>query len=187
MTDLEVIREVLAGRRELFAVLVDRYKNLVHAVIRSFQAGADTEDAAQEVFIKAYRALDRYRGEASFSTWLYRITLNHLKDCGRRFVPSTIALDGLDSAPAAQEVACDPLAEALALERRLLVQSCLAELPETYRLVIYLHYYHDLSYAEIAGRLSLSERGVETRLYRATKMLRDRLTAREVSARCTTG
>lgn len=187
MTDAEVIREILAGRRELFAVLVDRYKNLVHAVIRSFLTGADAEDAAQEVFIKAYRALDRYRAEASFSTWLYRIALNHLRDCGRRVVPSTVALDGLDSISAAPEVACDPLAEAIARERGLLVQSCLAELPEAYRLVIYLYYYHDLSYAEIAGRLGLTERGVETRLYRATKMLRDGLTAREAYTRCTTG
>ena len=72
------------------------------------------------------------------------------------------------------------------MEDRILVQDCLAELPEIYRQVVYLYHFHGLSYAEIGGRLDLSARSVETRLYRAKRMLRDKLSAREARAECVT-
>ncbi len=176
MTDLEAVRGILAGRRELFAVLVDRHKNLVFTVIRSYlEDRSEVEDLAQEVFIKAYRSLARYRGDASFSTWLYRIALNHLKDHLRRRRPETAILEAVGAGLVAAGEGSDPEREVEAMESRLLLEQALAELPETYRRVIYLYHYRGLSYAEIGECLKLSKRGVETRLYRATMMLRDRL------------
>lgn len=186
MTDREVVQGVLAGRRDLFAVLVERYKGLVFAAVVSCSPGiaADAEDMAQEVFLKAYRFLGQYRGDAPFSTWLYRIALNHLKDCRRREGPPTVPLEVLARERAGRESGGDPEEKAAAAETRLLVQACLAELPEIYRRAIYLYHYQGLSYAEIGERLNLSARSVETRLYRAKKMLRHKLQAREVPVRC---
>lgn len=176
MTDPEAVREILAGRKDLFAVLVDRHKDFVYSVIRSHFAhcAEEAEDAAQEVFLKAFRGLGGYRGDASFATWLYRITLNHLADLHRRRKPA-IPLEEIDPKHPGVAAAGDPEEIALARERRLALRRSLAELPESYRRVIYLYHCAGLSYAEIGRRLKLSERSVETRLYRAKKMLRAKL------------
>lgn len=186
MTDLEVIAAVLTGRRDLYAILVQKYQGLVHAVIRSFSPGfvMDEDDFAQEIFIKAYRALAQYRGEASFSTWLYRIAVNHFKDLGRRSGPATVPLAGNEAELTSGGP--DPEEQVVTAEDRLLVQTCLAALPEIYRRVIYLYHYRGLSYAEIGARLGLPARSVETRLYRAKRILRAELAKREVRAGCVT-
>ena len=186
MTDAELIREILAGRKDLFALVVERYADLIYAAVRSYLGGdPEAEDAAQEVFLKAYRSLGQYRGEASLSTWLYRIALNHLKDRIRKPEPKTVPLEAMASVPATRDPHCDPEEEAAAAERRLLVQRALAELPEIYRRVVFLYHYHGLSYGELGARLHLAARSVETRLYRAKRMLRARLAPEEVSAECT--
>ena len=182
MTDLEIVRAILAGRREFFADLVDRYKDLVYTVIRSsIPARDETEDLAQEVFVKAYRALSQFRGDAAFSTWLYRITLNHLRDHRRRFAPQVLPLDAVE-ATAARPRNADPEEEAIAAERRAFIQLRLAELPEMYRQVLFLYHFHELSYAEIGQRIGLSARSVETRLYRARRLLRTSLEGEKACA-----
>ncbi len=187
MTDLEIVREILAGRKDLFAGLVDRYKGLVFAAIRSarLDSAEETEDLAQEVFLKAYRSLPRFRGEASFSTWLYRIALNHLKDWIRARRPEAVELGSIEERVAA-DPGTSPEEAAMRAEYRQLIQRTLAELPESYRQVLYLHHYHDLSCAEIGARLGVPDRTIETRLYRAKKMLRERLAESEVTAGCAT-
>lgn len=182
MTDAEAVLAIQAGRKDLFAVLVDRYKDFVLTVVRSRLAGGaeEAEDAAQEVFLKAFRALGAFRGEASFSTWLYRIALNHLSDLHRRRRP-VVFLEEVGPERRGERAGGDPEEAALAGESRLAVQRALAELPETYRRMVYLHHYRGLSYAEIGRLLGLPERSVETRLYRAKKMLRAKL---EVLERC---
>ncbi|NLG84718.1 MAG: RNA polymerase sigma factor [Firmicutes bacterium] len=185
MTDVELVRAILAGRKDLFALVVERHADLVHAVVRSFLGGDhEAEDAIQEIFLKAYRSLGQYRGEASLATWLYRIALNHLKDRVRQRGLRTIPF-GSPTAFPAQGLFPDPQEELAASEQRLLLQEALAELPAIYRRVIFLYHYHGLSYAEIGARLRISPRSVETRLYRAKRMLRAKLALREVSTECT--
>lgn len=183
MTDLELVRGVLSGRVDLYAVLVDRHKDMVYAAVRFSLSGRDdeAEDAAQEVFLKAYRSLSQYRGEAAFSTWLYRIALNHLADLHRRRKQAFVPLDTVRDLNAPEDETVSPEQAALAEERRQAIQSALAELPEIYRQVIFHYHFSGLSYAEIGQRLGLPPKTVETRLYRAKRMLREKL---EVSAAC---
>ena len=187
MTDLEIVREILAGRKDLFADLIDRYKGLVFGLIQTAlrDGTGEAEDLAQEVFLKAYRALPQFRGEASFSTWLYRIALNQLKDRMRARRPETVELASI-AERAAEDPGRTPEETVVSMEYRLLIQRSLAELPENYRQALYLYHYHDLSYAEIGARLGVPARTIETRLYRAKKMLRKYLAEREVTAGCAT-
>ena len=187
MTDHDIVREVLAGRKDLFADLVDRYKGLVFALIHTAlrDGTGEAEDLAQEVFLKAYRALPQFRGEASFSTWLYRIALNHLQDRLRARRPEAVDLASVEERVVA-DPGKTPEETAIQTENRLLIQRTLAELPENYRQALYLYHYHDLSYAEIGERLGVPARTIETRLYRAKKMLRAKLAEREVTTGCAT-
>ena len=182
MTNFEIAREILAGRQDLFAGLVDRYKGLVFGLIRTAlrDGTGEAEDLAQEVFLKAYRALPQFRGKASFSTWLYRIALNHLRDKIRARRPDAVELASIEERVAA-DPGKTPEETALRAENRLLIQQSLAELPEDYRQALYLYHYRDLSYAEIGKRLGVPARTVETRLYRAKKMLRAKLAEFEVA------
>src|ERR1700748_1303186 len=74
LTDTEVISRVLQGEQQLFATLVDRYKNYVFTLILRFTDNReDAEELSQDIFVKAYRSLSDFRGESKFSTWLYTI------------------------------------------------------------------------------------------------------------------
>jgi len=187
VTDAEIVRAVLAGRQDLFAVLVDKYQGLIFAAVRSSIGGGsdDADDLAQEVFLKAYRALPQFRGDASFSTWLYRIALNHLKDRVRSRWRSGAGFGSTGSHSLADPEET-PEEAVLSAEYRAAIQRCLAELPEIYRQAVFFHHYHGLSYAEIGKRLGIPARTVETRLYRAKRLLREKLVTQGVPERCAT-
>lgn len=176
MTDAEVIARILDGQKELFAELVERHKDFVYGVILGSTNGdrEEAEDLAQEVFIKAYRSLSGFRRESSFSTWVYRIAVNHMADHFRSRKPVTVALDGVLNG-SLSDSGSTPEEEAFSMEQRIIVQRSLAELSDDYRQVLFLYHYHGLSYAEIAARLNIPVKTVETRLYRAKKVLRSKL------------
>lgn len=155
--DEEIVRRVLAGESDAYAVLVRKYQDRVrghcyHMLRR------DPDDASQEVFIKAYKALKNFRGDSTFSTWLYRIVVNHCKDVLRkkRF-PSTDDIDRMST----------PAKVAIPVEEAELLRRILSELPEDYRIVLLLKEYHQLRYAEIAETLGTTTDSVRAKLRRA--------------------
>lgn len=169
-------RSAQAGDQAAFATLVRRYSGAVfNQAYRMLDDAHEAEDAVQEVFLRAYRRLDSYDTERRFVTWLLSIGSNFCIDRLRRRRGSRLGLD---------EVALwlpsgEPGPEALALrdERRLAVQRALQRLPDTYRGVTVLRYWHDLSYLEIAEAMGLTEATVKTRLHRARKLLAEALEA----------
>lgn len=176
MTDEEIIDRVRKGETRLFDHLVRRHKDAVYGMaVRFVGRGPDAEDVAQEVFLKAFRSLAGFKGEAKFSTWLYRITFNLCADWlrrsrgpGRKTVP-------IDDAREIGDGRIDLEAGLLDAEERQRVNRALDRLDERYRSVVVLQYYQKLAYEEIAAILEVPVKTVETRLYRARKLLREAL------------
>ncbi len=167
LQDEWLVRRAKAGEREAFGLIVSRHQSSVYRVIRGILGDpAESEDVAQEVFLKAYANLARFRGDSSLFTWLYRIAVNEaLRIRRRRSLPT---MDGLPEteAPAA-EAETDEEAPTLATLQRLL-----ARLPDDHRVIVTLRDLEGLSYQEIAETLEIPIGTVESRLFRARRELR---------------
>lgn len=137
------------------------------------------EDAAQEVFLRVYNRLDEFRGESSYYTWIYRITVNLCRDrlrswyC-RRMIPWERCSDSL-SGDDTEEKALDNIEASEVLQAVL-------ELPPIYREVVVLKYYSDLPVSEIARICGIKNNNVRVRLHRAYQMLKEKLGRREISS-----
>jgi RNA polymerase sigma-70 factor (ECF subfamily) len=177
LSDIEIIERILAGHKELYGELVAKYEKLVMTAIRRSlpDSPEEVEDLAQEVFIKAYRSLDKYRGQAAFSTWLYRIALNCVIDFERQTIthPVTETLfDNIAVPDTNLPLNCPPDDAPSSREIQLTIRHALAGLPDSYRQILFLHHYQGYSYSEIGAKLKLPLKTVETRIYRAKKALR---------------
>jgi RNA polymerase sigma-70 factor (ECF subfamily) len=172
--EAHLVRRVSAGDQAAFSTLVERYSGAVYnQAYRMLGDAHEAEDAVQEVFLRAFRRLDTYDPARRFITWLLTIGSNYCIDRIRRRRHTWLTLD--DVAFWLPSSDAGPERSALRGERRDLVQRALQTLPESYRSVTVLRYWHDLSYQEIASALSLTEATVKTRLHRARKMLLDAL------------
>jgi RNA polymerase sigma-70 factor (ECF subfamily) len=141
----------------------------------------DAREVCQETYLRAYRAIRRFRGDARFTTWLHRITVNcassHL---GRRRRHRHDRLDGLDDhAPIAELIdtvpAHDPVGRAEHADLRARVRTALGGLPPKLRAVVVLRDIYDLTHDEIATELGISVAAAKVRLHRARRRLRDEL------------
>jgi RNA polymerase sigma-70 factor (ECF subfamily) len=177
--------EAQQGNMQAFADLVDRHKGRIYRTL--FQVvgnDQDAQDLAQEVFLKVYRSLAGYRGDAAFTTWLHRLTLNLAFDWlrARKRRPLQVPLepppDPADDRPALELASGEETPEDTALrhDRHQQLHKAIQELPPDYREVVLLHHFHHLSYQQIAERLDAPVRTIETRLYRARLLLKKTLT-----------
>jgi RNA polymerase sigma-70 factor, ECF subfamily len=161
------------GDQEAFRQLVDRYHRLVmNVAFRALGELSLAEDAAQEVFIKVYKALPGYRHDKPFKHWLHRVTSNAVTDALRRRRP-IVSLDGLEQEPASTEL--DPQDVAARHDLRRAVRHAIASLPPHYRDTIALQAFGELSYQEIAQALDIPLGTVMSRLNGAKRLLRQEL------------
>jgi RNA polymerase sigma-70 factor (ECF subfamily) len=157
---------------QAFAHLVQAYQRPVYSLAyRMLGNPGDAEDASQEAFLKAYRALGSYDAGRPFSTWLLSITAHHCIDRLRRRRMVEVSLDGLPSWRWGPVDTVDPQKAAEQSDQADRMQRLLAELPEDYRLMIVLRYWHDLSYEEIAEITDQTVSAVKSRLHRARRQL----------------
>lgn len=170
VSDDTLAERVLAGETEVFVTLVERYKRPVfNLALRMLGNRADAEDAAQETFVRAYTHLGSYQPGGKFGSWLLAITSHWCIDYLRRRRP--VSLDALQ-APLADAITAEyPEDMALRAEGQAEVQHWLANLPEPYRLVLVLRYWHELSYAEISAAIDQPVSTVRMRLFRARQSL----------------
>jgi RNA polymerase sigma-70 factor (ECF subfamily) len=181
-TDQELVRRAQAGDRRAFDLLVLKYQQKVTNLIgRYIRDPVEVLDVAQDAFLKAYRALDGFRGDSAFYTWLYRIAVNtvknHLVAQGRR-PPG----DDLEADVAEQMDLGARLRENATPERHLLtdeiartVQQALDALPEDLRTAIVLRELEGLSYEEIATAMECPIGTVRSRIFRAREAIDKRL------------
>jgi RNA polymerase sigma-70 factor (ECF subfamily) len=188
-TDEELVRLVLAGERDSFAVLVDRYKrgitNFIGASVRS---PADVADLAQDTFMRAYAHLGTFNpGLGRFSTWIYHIARNvvrtHLGKSLRRPKTQELGEDRtVENALPDLSVDADPAHGILRAEVESDVRAALAELPERTRTVLALRYYENMEYQTIAETMGLSLGNVKTLIHRGKLALAQRMRERERDA-----
>lgn len=169
--DVDLIRQVLAGRVELFEVLVRRYQRLVAtAALRMGVPRQEVEDVANEVFLKVYRNLQAYEPQHALSTWLYRITVNAALDHRRRRRPDAL----MDEIPASlSDTGPSPHDRAAESQRSRLLKEALQRIPEHYRVPLVLSHVEGLPVEEVARVLDLPEGTVKSRLFRARAILKE--------------
>ncbi len=179
VTDGEIIGRVCGGETRLFDELVRRYQDQVYGMVERFVGQqADAEDVAQEVFLKAFRGLGGFKGDAKFSTWLYRITFNMCTDWLRKNRKPERRELPMQDEDCVADATVDLGEGMLASEERKEIRKALDGLPEKYRTVVTLLYDERLSYEQIGAILDVPTKTVETRLYRARRMLRETLGGR---------
>lgn len=180
--DQELVERVKAGDKQAFNVLVEKYQHkLVKLITRYVHDQHEAMDVAQEAFIKAYRALPKFRGDSSFYTWLYRIGINtaknHLVSQGRR--PPDSDIDASDAERYGVESRLKDHESPEAMARRDEVEAVVAgaieELPADLRTAITLRELEGLSYEEIAQAMDCPIGTVRSRIFRAREFIENRL------------
>lgn len=178
MDDKELVHCSKEGDEEAFGALVNRYKRKVFHLAYSLTHDQHTaDDLAQEVFIKAYFALNKFQEKSEFGTWVYRIAVNHCRDFLRKKsrtaqisfedVKEKISLHEDETLPEEREREAE--------QRRKLMHGVIETLPDKYRIILSLRDIQGFTYDEIIKILNLSPGTVDSRLHRARKMLREKL------------
>jgi len=178
MTDFDesaLIERCRTGDDIAFGELVDRYRNLVYAMVyRMVSDRSQTDDLAQEVFLKVHRGLPYFRGEARLSTWIYRIVANVCAQARSRRVRE-VPLDPDDEDRPQRRLGVTDAAFA-DLELRDRLEKAIAQLPDNYQLLVAAHYLDGIQYEALAEALDIPIGTVKTHLYRAKRRLRELLT-----------
>jgi RNA polymerase sigma-70 factor, ECF subfamily len=184
MTDSEIIRLILNGDRQIFRIFVEKYQAMVFRTCMGFVHNKDdADDLTQEIFIQVFQSLKGFKGEAAFSTWIYRITVNASLNKVRKKSGNQLLyrLDKLFGTPREKENSLpasnneNPESLLIKQENEKWVQNALDSLPENQRTAIILSKYDDLSQKEIAEIMKTTEGAVEALIQRAKTNLRKKL------------
>jgi len=180
LTDEELVARSTGGDPESFNLLIKRWERPIYALAyRTIGREDDARDVVQEAFLRAFRGLSGFKGQAKFSSWLYRITLNLCRDWMRRQrrAPVVLTPDGVDLVELAGESEGVETADAAVARKDLsrAVARAMTVLPEEQRAAIVLKEYHDLTFQEIADLLGCPLSTVKTRLYQGLTVLRKEL------------
>jgi len=174
-SDEQLVENILKGERQKFRELILRYQSRVFAVaLKVSNNHKDAEDISQEVFLQLYRSLGNFNGESSFSTWIYRITMNKAIDFKRKQDKlKEHELEEIDSTLPEEKILSPEAALLKNLDKEL-IHSYLIELPQSYSDILKLYYFEELTYSEIALKLNIAVKTVESRLYRAKRLIKDK-------------
>ncbi len=175
MEEKELIQRSKEGDQEAFGLLVKKYKRKVYNLAFGLTQDRETaDDLAQEAFIKAYFGLPQFKFKSEFSTWLYRITINLIKDYLRKKERmSKIWIQKMRENPFIQDDEVKRKEEEkIKDEQRKLVHRFIRALPRKYQIILSLRDIHGFSYQEISKILKISPGTVDSRLHRAREMLR---------------
>jgi len=182
LRDEEVVARVLAGETALFEILMRRYNQRLYRVARVIlRDDGEAEDVMQDAYVRAYEHLNQFAGRAAFSTWLTRIAIHEALARKRR----RGRMEELDALPGNGDVmsilkssAPTPENGAAQAEMRRILEEAIERLPENYRTVVVLREVEEMSVAETADSLGVTDAVVKTRLHRAHAMLRKELYSR---------
>jgi RNA polymerase sigma-70 factor, ECF subfamily len=179
-TDEELVARAQGGDIESFNQLILRWERPIYALAyRVIGKEEDARDVCQDAFLRAYRALPGFKGQAKFSSWLYRIALNLCRDWIRRQrrAPVSQLPEDTDATELAAETGPVESIEDLVARRELsaIVEEAMSELSEEQRTAIILKEYHGMTFQEIADMQGCPLSTVKTRLYQGLSLLRRRL------------
>jgi RNA polymerase sigma-70 factor (ECF subfamily) len=182
VTDFELIQACLGGDEECFAELVNRYKNLVYSIIlRQTKNSEEANDLSQDVFLKVYKNLEKYTPEFKFSTWIMRITGNHIIDMHRKKKFETVSYEEYtEGGGRISATAASPETEYLKRDQTERISKIVSELPEMYKVPVILYHQQGMSYSEISEKIGEPLSKIKNRIFRGRKMLKTMLTEAEV-------
>lgn len=176
MTELQRIRQVLAGNVSAFSHFVETYQDMAitiaHRICNNRQ---DAEDVVQESFVKAYHNLHSFRGDSKFSSWLYRIVYNTAVNQAKARI--WMQNDDISLTEVQEESYFDTQKQIERMERTEMVQRVLNKMPKGEALILTLYYMEDNSVKEIAEIMGLNESNVKVKLFRARKSFREQMPA----------
>lgn len=184
MTDDEIIDQILSGNKDHYRALVEKYQSMVFRTCMGFlHDKEEAEDITQDVFIQVYQNLPRFKGDSSFSTWIYRIaintSLNKIRSTQKNFLMQRFESFRNEEKLQTLQVSIpdneNPENIMILEEHREWVRKALNSLPENQRTAIVLSKYDDLTQKEIAGIMNTTEGAVEALIQRAKKNLREKL------------
>jgi RNA polymerase sigma-70 factor, ECF subfamily len=181
-TDQELVRRVQSGDRRAFDLLFSRYQHkIVNLVSRYLRDSEDVQDVVQEAFIKAFRALPRFRGESAFYTWLYRIAINtaknHIVARSRRPPGTDVEVEDaehFDGADALRDLE-NPEAELAKDQLSAEIDAAIADLPDDLRSAVTLREFDGLTYEQIAEIMECPVGTVRSRIFRAREAIDRRI------------
>jgi RNA polymerase sigma-70 factor, ECF subfamily len=186
VADSDLVARAAGGDCAAFQLLVERHRGMVYRVAYQFAGNHhDAEDIAQDVFLKVYRSLDRFRQDAQLRSWLYRIVMNACIDHRRRLRPAAAAPFGDDAEQRmlnTPEEQPGPEDRAYAGELGQVLECEVARLPQGQRIVFIMRHHQGLKLCEIAEALGLAEGTVKRQLHAAIHRLRAALTTANVTA-----
>jgi len=179
-SDQALIESCLAGRREAFGQLVERYQNrLFHSLMHLLGSSEDAQDAAQDAFVQAFEKLGSFRGQSQFYSWLFRIAFNTAVSTKRRSRRMSVSLDGQRESSGLEPSDGNPTNEPSysmdVSDRQRVVKQALSELSEEFRTALVLKEMDGMSYEEIADAIEVPLGTVRSRIHRARLELRDKL------------
>lgn len=178
-TDVIIVSRVRSGDIDSFETLVAAYQNKIFSFIyRMVMSVEDARDLTQEVFLQAFRSLETFRGNAKFSTWLYRIAANKTLDFLRKNKSAgrLESIDVLGENVARAELPNNTPENIVLREEKIRkLRRLISGLPDKYRMTLVLFHYENLTYQQISDTLELPVKTVATRLYRAKLILRESL------------
>lgn len=180
--DFDAIRRVLEGDNSAYEFLQKKYKNLIYSLVKKMiKNDSDVEDLVQETFIKAYKALDKFKFNYSFSAWIYRIASNNTIDFLRKRRFDTFSIDKpIGNAEdenyfEIEDNSYSPDADLISEQKADIIKAAIDTLPENYREIIILRHEEELDYKAIAEQLDLPLGTVKAHLFRARKLLYEEL------------
>jgi RNA polymerase sigma-70 factor (ECF subfamily) len=179
MDDASLIIQIRNGNTNALRFLVDKHKNLVwHMVLRMVNQAEDAEDLCQDVFLRVFRDIKKFRGEAKLSTWIgsiaYNVCIDHIRRKGREKVFPTDDLAPVMKGLKASENTAGKMNQS---DLKVIVHAVIAEMPVQYRTVITLFHLEEFSYREIAEITGMPEGTVKSYISRAREMIRERVLA----------
>ena len=170
--DQHCINLIIDGDTNAFAVLVSRYKDLVYTLaLRMLKNREEAEEVAQDTFIKAYKSLNRFKGDSKFSTWIYKITYNtsldRLKKNRKHF--NDVAIDEFTEHKV--KTIDNALDNLESKEQTTAIQDCIALLPSEDGFLLTLYYFEEQTLDEMSKAVGLTSNNVKVKLFRARKKL----------------
>jgi RNA polymerase sigma-70 factor (ECF subfamily) len=181
--DTALVQAVQAGNQQAYSELIARYQDKIFSlVVGLVRDHEDALDLTQEIFVKAYRGLDRFRAQSGFYTWLYRIAVRHCIDFSRRRKRSheTLPLDGdalaeMGFEPADTSLYANPERVVVNQHLKVAIRDAISSIPEPFRTAVVLHDVDGLSQEEIAKIMSCPLGTAKSRIQRGRNQLRERL------------
>jgi RNA polymerase sigma factor (sigma-70 family) len=177
LKDEDIIRLVIEGDSELYSEIIDRYSSKVYSTAYSYtHSQEEAKDLVQEILIKTYNNLKSFKADSKFSTWLYRVAVNTCIDWSRKrkskAVMTVMSFEDTDIFEIITTDAEGPEELLLRQENVEVVRNAVGDLPEIYKTVLILYYFEELQVQEICNILDIPRKTIETRLYRAKKILK---------------